>query len=158
MAKSGSSPIFMGRNVGNPFQSSAAEQDPCSIVFKVSKATLLSFGRFPNAYNHNCRVPFLTSNLGDCLTEVLAHVRFIMDYFCIWTCDSCRFHERLPHIHCNSLHAQEWSRMVKDFGRTFQNVAGKPTSIEQARSLKSRRRFYVSRIQQFLARQIEPKR
>ena len=42
--------------------------------------------------------------------------------------------------------AQEWSRMVKDFGRTFKNVAGKPTSIEQARSLKSRRRFYVSRV------------
>ena len=42
--------------------------------------------------------------------------------------------------------AQEWSRMVNDFGRTFKNVAGKPTSIEQARSLKSRRRFYVSRV------------
>jgi hypothetical protein len=42
--------------------------------------------------------------------------------------------------------AQEWSRMVKDFGRTFKNVAGKPISIEQARSLKSRRRFYVSRV------------
>ena len=42
--------------------------------------------------------------------------------------------------------AQEWSRMVKDFGRTFKNVAGKPTSIEQARSLKSRRRFYVGRV------------
>ena len=42
--------------------------------------------------------------------------------------------------------AQEWSRMVKEFGRTFKNVAGKPTSIEQARSLKSRRRFYVSRV------------
>jgi len=42
--------------------------------------------------------------------------------------------------------AQEWSRMVKDFGRTFKNVAGKPTSIEQARSLKSGRRFYVSRV------------
>ena len=42
--------------------------------------------------------------------------------------------------------AQEWSRMVKDFGRTFKNVAGKPTSIEHARSLKSGRRFYVSRV------------
>ena len=42
--------------------------------------------------------------------------------------------------------AQAWSRMVKDFGRTFKNVAGKPRSIEQARSLKSRRRFYVSRV------------
>ena len=42
--------------------------------------------------------------------------------------------------------APEWSRMVKDFGRTFKNVAGKPTSIEQARSLKSRRRFYESRV------------
>jgi hypothetical protein len=44
------------------------------------------------------------------------------------------------------INAQEWSRMVKDFGRTFKNVAGKPTSIEQTRSLKSRRRFYVSRV------------
>ena len=42
--------------------------------------------------------------------------------------------------------AQEWSRMAKDFGRTFKSVAGKPINIEQARSLKSRRRFYVSRI------------
>ena len=42
--------------------------------------------------------------------------------------------------------AQEWLKMVKDFGRTFKNVAGKPTSIGQARSLKSGRRFYVSRI------------
>jgi len=42
--------------------------------------------------------------------------------------------------------AQEWLKMVKDFGRTFKNVAGKPISIEQARSLKSRRRFYVSRV------------
>ena len=41
--------------------------------------------------------------------------------------------------------AEEWSRMAKDFGRTFKNVAGKPISIEQARSLKTRRRFYVSR-------------
>jgi hypothetical protein len=54
--------------------------------------------------------------------------------------------------------AQEWSGMIKDFGRTFKNVAGKPMSIEQARSLKSRRRFYVSRLSQFSARQIERKR
>ena len=42
--------------------------------------------------------------------------------------------------------AQEWSKMVEDFGLTFKNVAGTSTSIEQARSLKSRRRFYVSRV------------
>jgi len=40
----------------------------------------------------------------------------------------------------------EWSRMVNDLGRTFKNVAGKLTGIEQARSLKSRSRFYVSHI------------
>ena len=43
------------------------------------------------------------------------------------------------------LDAEECSRMAKDFGRTFKNVAGKPINIEQARSLKTRRRFYVSR-------------
>jgi len=42
--------------------------------------------------------------------------------------------------------ATAWSGMVKDFGRSFKNVAGKPTSIEQARSLKSRRKFYRSRV------------
>ena len=39
-----------------------------------------------------------------------------------------------------------WSQMVKDFGPTFKNVAGKPTSIDQARSLKTRRKFYQSRV------------
>jgi len=51
-----------------------------------------------------------------------------------------------PVVERLGIDAQEWSRMVKDFGRTFKNVAGKPTSIEQARSLKSRRRFYISRV------------
>ena len=39
-----------------------------------------------------------------------------------------------------------WSQMVKDFGPTFKNVAGKPTSIDQARSLKTRRKFYQRRV------------
>ena len=39
-----------------------------------------------------------------------------------------------------------WSGMVKNFGRSFKNVAGKPTSIDQARSLKTRRKFYRSRV------------
>ncbi len=39
-----------------------------------------------------------------------------------------------------------WSQMVKDFGRMFKNVAGKSTSIEQARSLKTRRKFYCARV------------
>ena len=38
-----------------------------------------------------------------------------------------------------------WSTMAKEFGRSFKNVAGKPTSIAQARSLKTRRKFYCSR-------------
>ena len=39
-----------------------------------------------------------------------------------------------------------WSETVKDFGRLFKNVAGKSTSIEQARSLKTRRKFYRARV------------
>jgi hypothetical protein len=39
-----------------------------------------------------------------------------------------------------------WSQMVKSFGRSFKNVAGKPTSIAQARSLKTHRKFYCSRV------------
>ena len=54
--------------------------------------------------------------------------------------------EAPPVLERLGIDASEWSRMLKDFGRTFKNVAGKPTSIEQARSSKSRRRFYVSRI------------
>jgi REP element-mobilizing transposase RayT len=42
--------------------------------------------------------------------------------------------------------AAEWSGMVKDFGRSFKNVAGKPTSIAQARSRKTHRKFYRSRV------------
>lgn len=42
--------------------------------------------------------------------------------------------------------AEEWAGTVKNFGRMFKNVAGKPTSIEQARSLKSHRKFYRSRV------------
>jgi hypothetical protein len=39
-----------------------------------------------------------------------------------------------------------WSQMVKNFGRSFKNVAGKPASIAEARSLKTRRKFYCSRV------------
>jgi len=42
--------------------------------------------------------------------------------------------------------AVAWTQMVKDFGRVFKNVAGKSTSIEQARSLKTRRKFYMARV------------
>ena len=53
--------------------------------------------------------------------------------------------EAPPVLERLGIDAVEWSKMVKDFGRTFKNVAGKPISIEQARSRKSRRKFYVSR-------------
>ncbi len=42
--------------------------------------------------------------------------------------------------------AKTWESMVKDFGRSFKNVAGKPTSIDAARSLKTHRKFYRSRV------------
>jgi len=42
--------------------------------------------------------------------------------------------------------AVAWSQMVNDFGGVFKNVAGKSTSIEQARSLKTRRKFYRARV------------
>ncbi len=35
-----------------------------------------------------------------------------------------------------------WSQMVKTFGRSFKNEAGTPTSIAEARSLKTHRKFY----------------
>ena len=38
------------------------------------------------------------------------------------------------------------SNVVKDFGRVFKNVAGKSTSIERARSLKTGRKFYRARV------------
>ena len=43
------------------------------------------------------------------------------------------------------IEAMAWSQMVQDFGCMFKNVAGKSTSIEQARSLKTRRKFYCAR-------------
>ena len=38
------------------------------------------------------------------------------------------------------------SNVVKDFGRVFKNVAGKSTSIERARSLKTGRKFYRAQV------------
>jgi hypothetical protein len=38
------------------------------------------------------------------------------------------------------------SKVVKDFGRVFKNVAGKSTSIERAHSLKTGRKFYRARV------------
>ena len=39
-----------------------------------------------------------------------------------------------------------WSETVKNFGRLFKNVAGNSRSIERARSLKTRRKFYKARV------------
>ena len=39
-----------------------------------------------------------------------------------------------------------WSAMVKDFGRSFKNVAGTAKSVSEARSLKTHRRFYRTRV------------
>ena len=39
-----------------------------------------------------------------------------------------------------------WSTMVKDFGRTFMNVAGTAKSVSEARSLKTHRKFYLARV------------
>jgi hypothetical protein len=39
----------------------------------------------------------------------------------------------------------EWKRLTKDFGRMFSQVAGKPQTIANARSLKTHRRFKIKR-------------
>ena len=39
-----------------------------------------------------------------------------------------------------------WSAMVKDFGRAFINVAGTAKSVSEARSRKTHRKFYRSRV------------
>jgi len=39
-----------------------------------------------------------------------------------------------------------WSAMVKDFGRTFMNVAGTAKSVSEARSRKTHRKFYRARV------------
>ena len=49
------------------------------------------------------------------------------------------------------IEAVAWSETVKDFGRFFKNVAGKSTSIEQARSLKTRRKVYQACVLQPLS-------
>ena len=40
---------------------------------------------------------------------------------------------------------EEWKRLTKDFGRMFSQVAGKPQTIANARSLKTNRRFRMKR-------------
>ena len=37
-----------------------------------------------------------------------------------------------------------WRLQVKDFGRLYSNVAGKPRDVYEMRSLISKRRFYLS--------------
>ena len=41
-----------------------------------------------------------------------------------------------------------WKSLIKDFGRLFSSVAGRPENIYEMRSLKSNRRFYVKRLNQ----------
>jgi hypothetical protein len=43
------------------------------------------------------------------------------------------------------IEVEEWRRLTKDFGRMFSQVAGKPQSIANARSLKTHRRFHMKR-------------
>ena len=38
-----------------------------------------------------------------------------------------------------------WKLQIKNFGRLFANVAGKPKDVYEMRSLISRRRFYLKR-------------
>ena len=45
-----------------------------------------------------------------------------------------------------NIDAVEWADMVMNFGKSFKNVAGKPKSIEAARSLKTHRKFYRTRV------------
>lgn len=54
----------MGRNIGNPFQSSAAEQDPYSIVFKVPKATSCTVDRLDTT------VEAFAHSVGDAMSYV----------------------------------------------------------------------------------------
>ena len=39
-----------------------------------------------------------------------------------------------------------WKMQIKDFGRLFANVAGKPKDVYEMRSLISKRRFYLKRL------------
>jgi len=39
-----------------------------------------------------------------------------------------------------------WKLQIKNFGRLFANVAGKPKDVYEMRSLISKRRFYLKRL------------
>jgi prepilin-type N-terminal cleavage/methylation domain-containing protein len=43
---------------------------------------------------------------------------------------------------------ERWRMLTKDFGRMFSQVAGKAQSVHDARSLKTKRRFYLKRLVQ----------
>jgi hypothetical protein len=43
---------------------------------------------------------------------------------------------------------ERWRLLTKDFGRMFSQVAGKAQSVHDARSLKTKRRFYLKRFVQ----------
>jgi hypothetical protein len=41
---------------------------------------------------------------------------------------------------------EDWRMLTKDFGRLFSQVAGKAQTIKDARSLKTKSRFYAKRL------------
>jgi hypothetical protein len=43
---------------------------------------------------------------------------------------------------------ERWRLLTKDFGRMFSQVAGKAQNVHDARSLKTKRRFYLKRLVQ----------
>jgi len=45
-----------------------------------------------------------------------------------------------------NLDPDTWKMQIKDFGRLFANVAGKPKDVYEMRSLISKRRFYLKRL------------
>ena len=51
-----------------------------------------------------------------------------------------------PIFECLNLDPDYWKLQIKDFGRLFSNVAGKPKGVYEMRSLISKRRFYLKRL------------
>jgi hypothetical protein len=101
-----------------------------------------SIGSCPNQMRERCSDKgFLSMSIADYLELLDASTRMIQPDKSGYTpTEIAPIFERLK------LDQEYWKLQIKEFGRLFANVAGKPKDVYEMRSLISKRRFYLKRL------------
>jgi hypothetical protein len=101
-----------------------------------------SIGACANQTRHRCSDKgFLSMSIVDYLELLDASARLVRPDKTGYTPgDVAPIFQRL------NLDPDYWKMQIKDFGRLFANVAGKPKDVYEMRSLISKRRFYLKRL------------